>query len=673
LCQMLLASAVAFGQQSTIVTTVAGGRIGNHKPALSADFADPFSVAFDAKGNLYVSDRRHCQVRVIEKNGVITAFAGSEICGYGGDGGPARSALLSSPAGIAFDHRGNLLIADLGNNRIRMVTPSGTITTIAGNGLFGYSGDGGPASQASLGGPQSVFGDSSGNIYIADSANYVIRTVDPSGIIRTVAGTHVPGFGGAGDGGPATSAPIGYPENVVADTNGNFYIADASERVRKVDSSGIITTFAGNGLFPAGGNLGSGGPATSASIGLPLALLITGGKLYISTIAYIWTVDFATQTANIIAGTGVQGYGGDGQSALSATFNEPWGIAVNATGDLIVADSWNARLRRISRLTHIVSTIAGGFLGDGGHAGNSGLDVEFGGGIAFDAAGNLFIADSQNNRVRKVSDEGIITTFAGTGNSAYSGDGGPASLASLSDPTAVAVDGAGNVFIADAGNGVVRKVDTAGNISTFSRPGFTGLFSILPGLAVDGSGNVYVSDGLFGVWKIDPLGTSTLIAGTFFGVGFNGDGIPATQAELNLPAGVAVDSVGNIYIADWLNNRVRKVDTNGIISTVAGTGAVGYNGDEIPATSATLFEPTGVAADGKGNLYIADWIHFRIRVVDSSGIIHTYAGAGSGAYNGNRLPATASNVSPTNIAISPGGLIYFTDQGSFRVRRVQTR
>lgn len=264
-----------------------------------------------------------------------------------------------------------------------------------------------------------------------------------------------------------------------------------------------------------------------------------------------------------------------------------------------------------------------------------------------------------------------MTTFAGTGASGYSGDAGPASSASLSDPTAVAADANGNVFIADSGNGVVRKVDTNGTISTFSRPGVLGLFSILPGLALDAVGNLYVSDGLFDVWKVDRFGNSTLFAGTLFGTGYNGDGIPATQAELELPSGLAVDSQGNVYIADWLGNRVRKVDTNGIISTVAGTGVAGFNGDGIPATEASLFEPTDIALDSTGTLYISDWINFRIRSVDSSGIIHTYAGTGNGYFNGDGLSAAKTNISPMSVAVSPQGLVYLTDEGSYRVRRVE--
>ena len=668
----LILASVSVLAQNSIVTTVVGAHSANHKSALSASFAELVSVAVDKQGDLYLSDSEHCQIRRVDRHGSITKFAGGDICGFGGDGGQAKSALLSLPFGIAFEPDGSLLIADAGNSRIRKVSGSGRISTVAGNGVPGYSGDGGPATLASISAPMGVFADAQGNIYIADSVNLVVRKVDTAGVIHTVAGNHVMGFGNTGDGGPATSASLGFPESVVADGQGNFYIADSTDRIRKVDTAGTITTFAGTGLFPGPGATGSGGPATSANIGFPLGLLISDGRLFIDGLpGYIWAVDLNDGIANIVAGTGLQGFGGDGQPALAATFNEPWGMAVNESGDLIVADSWNARARKISHATQIVNTVAGGFIGDNGLAVDAGLDVAQGGRIAFDSVGNLYIADTQNNRVRKVTANGIITTFAGTGISAYAGDGGPAASASLSSPTSVAIDSAGNVFIADSGNGVVRKVNADGAITTLARPGFGLSSDTFAGLALDNAGNLYVSDGVFDVYKVDSLGNVTLFAGTLFGIGFNGDGIPATQAELNFPSGLAVDRQGNVYISEWFGARIRKVDTNGIISTFAGNGVSGFNGDEIPATEANLFEPTDIALDEAGNLYISDWTNFRIRQIDTSGMIHTVAGTGAGIFNGDNLPAKQTDIAPTSVAISPAGVIHILDQESFRVRKIE--
>ncbi len=645
------------------VQTFAGGYLGDGKPATSASFAYPISVARDTKGNLYVSDSYHCRIRKINPAGIISTIAGTGICGYSGDGGPALSATMSSPAGIAFDSKGNLLLADQGNNRIRKISSAGIITTIAGNGTSGYSGDGGPAVQASLNGPLAIAVDQTGNLYIGDSGNFLIRLVDTAGNIRTVAGNHTLGF--SGDGGPATSAQIAYVYAVQSDHNGNFYIADlGNSRVRKVDSAGTITTYAGNG---SNGNSGSGGLATSAAIGNPGGLLLTEGNLYISTAGNIWAVNQSTQIIKIIAGNagGSTGFSGDGNSATAASFLSPWGMVSDGAGGIFVTDSGNNRLRHIAGSTQTVSTTAGGFIGDGGKANAASLNFNQLEHAAFDTAGNLYIADGRNNRIRRVSSSGVITTFAGTGITGYSGDGGLATAATLSNPTAVVADRNGNIFIADTGNGVIRKVDSSGTITTFSSV----TIYWQGALAIDASGNLYASDGLYEIWKILPSGSATVVAGVLYEIGYNGDEIPATQASLGEPTGIAIDSMGNLYIADWLNNRIRKVDTNGIISTVAGDGTPGFSGDGGPATSAMLSLPMDVAVDNQGDFYVADWLNFRVRLVNRSGTIETFAGSGRFGYNGDGLPAKQANLFPSGLVVR-NGAVYVIDQASYRVRKI---
>jgi sugar lactone lactonase YvrE len=571
------AACVAASAATTTVTTVAGGYIGDGKPATSASFARPTGVARDSRGNIYVSDSYNCRIRVVSPAGIINTFAGTGICGFSGDGGLARSAKISNPYGIALDRHGNLLITD--GARIRQITPGGIITTVAGKGTYGYSGDGGPATKATLNGPIGVFADPAGHIYIADSSNYVVREVDTKGIIHTVAGNGVAGF--SGDGGPAIQASLSYPFSVVADGKGNFYIADINNaRVRIVNSAGTINTYAGNGMY---GNTGSGGQATSATIGGPSGLLIGEGKLYITAID-IWAVDLATQVINITAGNGNSGFNGDGNSALSTSFSNATAAAFDGAGGILLVDSANARLRLIDS-AQIVSTIAGGYVSDGGKATAASLNLSnYVAHIAFDPAGSLYIADIGDCRVRKVTPAGAISTLAGTEICGYSGDGGPATSASLLLPEAVAADGNGNVYIADSGNSVIRKVDAAGTITTFlttftASNGFT-VSGRATALAVDAGGNLYASDGTFAVWKVTPSAATTVVAGVLYDLGYNGDGIPATEAWLFLPNGVAVDRTGNIYISDWLNNRVRRVDTAGIISTAAGNGIDGFGGTE---------------------------------------------------------------------------------------------
>jgi sugar lactone lactonase YvrE len=640
------------------VSTVAGGFEGNGGPATSAGLIGPEAIAVDKKDRLYIGEQFTCQIRRVNADGVIRRFAGLNVCGFSGDGGPADDAEFTTITAMAFDRHGNLLLADSGNARIRKIDINGRVTTIAGNGLFANSGNGGPATQASIGSVSGITTDSENRIYFSSDSNSVVRMVDNTGIIHAVAGNGIQGF--SGDGGPATSAQLSAPQGVAVDSNGNLYIADEfNNRVRMVDPSGVITTLA----------------ATSSSVTDPTGLVLRGNTLYISTFANLmWAVDLPTQLINPIAGSVPPvsgGFNGDGLPALATMFYQPSGMAFDSAGNLLVADAGNDRVRKIDP-NQIVSTVAGGNLGDDGPARkaslNSGFDVH----LALDAEGDVYVADPGNNRIRKVAPDGTITTVAGNGFSGYSGDGGPATSAMLNHPNSVTVDNQGNVFVADSGNGVIRKVATTGVISTFAKPSPFGFISTVTiGLAIDKNGNLYSTDGFSVVYKTDPSGNSTIFAGKQFQLGFTAtDGIPASQALLDFPSGLAVDQDGNVYIVEWLGQRVRKVDTNGIISTVAGTGVQGFSGDGGPATSAQLALPFDVGVDRQGNLYIADFQNDRIRKIDASGVIQTIAGTGRFGFNGNHLPATSANITPTGIAVKPNGTVFFTDEAKSLVRKL---
>ena len=507
-----------------------------------------------------------------------------------GDGGPATSASLSLtiPSGITVDSAGNLYIADTGNSRVRQVS-AGTITTIAGNGGIGYSGDGGPAASATLFSPLGVAVDSAGNLYIADTNNARIRMV-AGGTITTVAGIGTNGF--SGDGGSATSASISLPFGIAVDTLGSLYITDyLNGRIRKV-SGGTITTIVGTGNP---GFSGDGGPATSAQLSNPQGLAVdASGNIYIADRTNERIRKVSGGTITTVAGTGKLGFYGDGGPASSATL-DPGGVAVDSNGNVYVADTDNNRLRKLSGGT--LTTVAGNgafqFSGDGGPASSASLQLPTA--TAVDSAGNVYIADTANNRIRKVSG-GIITTIAGNGNQGFSGDGGPATSASLYLPNGVAVDSGNNIYISDSYNARIRKV-SGGTITTVSANGGRPY-----GVAVDSKGSVYFSD--FDANQIRKLsgGVIMTIAGNG-SRGYSGDGGPATGASLNAPQGLAVDSSGNVFIADVGNHRVRKI-SDGIITTVAGGG--NSSGDGVPALSANLSFAAGVAVDSAGNLYISD-------------------------------------------------------------------
>lgn len=644
------------------VTTTAGGFVGDGGSATNAGMIYPRFAIQDQSGNLYISDNSNHRIRKVTPSGVISTFAGTGIAGFGGDGGLARNATLSYPSGILFDSAGNMLVSDDGNNRIRKIDTSGIITTIAGTGVASYSGDGGPALAAALDQPWALALDATGNLYFSDILNERVRKIDTAGIITTVAGNGIEGY--SGDSGSATQASLDTPSGVAVDSAGNLYIADRfNHRVRKVDASGIITTFAGNGVQ---GLSGDGGPATSAEIGNPRGVTIQGNRLMISNAggSRIRVVNLTSQIINTFAGS-VTGFDDDGNPPLLTEFNRTTGMLFMPDGSLLVLDTANERLRLVTATG--TTTIAGGALGDNRRATQASFAEPEN--LAFDSAGNYYIADWAGNRIRKVDASGQITTVAGNGTSGYTGDGGPATQAQINLPFGVAVDPAGNLFIADTNNAVIREVTASGVISTYvTDPNFSDLIS----LATDAAGNLYsADDSACVVRKITPAKVVSVVAGVEFNCGFNGDGIQATTALLNTPYGVAVDSRGNVYIGDSLNNRVRKVNRAGVISTVMGNGTCGFSGDGGPGNAAMICNPEGVAVDSAGNVYLGDYGNVRVRKLTSTGKISTIAGSGNFGYNGENLPATSANLDgPIAVGVDNVGSVFLLDDGQNRVRKI---
>ncbi len=668
-----------------IIETIAGGGIGDNGPAVEAVLNEPHDVAVDASGNLYIADSSNHRIRKVDTSGTITTIAGTGERGYSGDGGKAVEATLDNPLGVTVDGSGNLYVADGGNDRIRKVDTSGTITTVAGTGMEGYSGDGGAAVEAQLNLPSYVELDGSGNLYIADIGNHRIRKVDTAGTITTVAGTGTRGYGG--DEGAAVEAWLSYPRSVAVDGDGNLYIADrGNRRVRKVDTSGNITTVAGTG---EGGYSGDGGTAVEAQIGPPWGVTVdAAGNIYICTGFRIRRVD-AAGTITTIAGIGAAGSSlplGDGGPAVQAPVYNSRGMAVDDMGNLYIADNTHYRIRRVDT-SGTITTVVG--MGETGYGGDGKLAVEaylnWPIGVTVDGSGNVYFADSQNHRIRKVDTSGTVTTFAGTGERGYSGDGGPPVDAQLNNPSGVAVDGDGNLYIADQDNRRVRRVDAGGPITTvagtgqYGSSGDGGLAAnarlVSPSsVAVDGTGKLYIADSAnHRIRRVDAGGTITTLAGNGE-EGYSGDGGPAVDAQLDFPSGVTVDGDGNLYIADGDNHRIRKVDTSGTITTFAGNGKRGHSGDG-PAVVARLHRPEGVAVDGAGNLYIADASNFRIRRVDNSGNITTIAGIGSSSpvgHIGDGGPPLEAFLSPRGVSVDRAGNLYFADTFNDRIRFLTT-
>ena len=652
----------ASGLLSIVAGTWTGGYSGDGGPATSAQFDDPEHLAFDARGNLYIADWDNHRVRRVAVDGTITTVAGNGKSDYSGDGGLAINAGLD-PTAVAPDSNGGLYIADKTNHVIRKVGANGIISTVAGIGSSGFSGDGGAATTARLNQPSGVAVDAVGNLFIADQRNHVIREVATNGIITTVVGTGSAGL--SGDGGLATDAQLDSPESVRLDAAGNLYIADSySSRVRKVATNHIITTVAGSSW---GGYKGDGGPATSATLSMPAdAVMGADGNLYIADDGNNVVRKVAPNgIITTLAGNGAESYSGDGGPAIRAQFSEPNGVAVDGSGNLYIADSGNSAIRKLAA-TGVVTRVVGNAQGDPGCSGDAGpaasAMLELPEGVAFDAAGNLYIADYGCAVVRRVAAAGgTITRVAGTGTSGYSGDGGPATSAQLQWPWSVAVDNAGNLYIADYWDNRVRKVAMNGIISTLAGTGIAGSsgdggpaasaqLNRPHGVAVDAAGIVYIADTAnYAIRKVALDGTITTVAGKLGSSGSSGDGGPAAQAKLGYPNAVAVDAAGNLYIADTWNYVIRKVAVNGTITTIGGNHTYGYSGDGGPATGAQLNWPQGVAVDAAGRVYVADTDNNAIRLLTPLttnavlGIAKTHGGSFAPGQNGATYSVMVGN------------------------------
>jgi len=554
-----------------------GGYSGDGIPATTAQLSAPMGLAVDAHDNLFIADAGSNRIRTVDMTtGIIQTFSygtlylpsdvvfdpagdllildsanarvikvlptgggGPTIAGGGStfcSNCPALSTNLFDATGIGIDAAGNLLIANTYYNVIQKVDKldgTGTVTTVAGGGPPGtFGGDGGPATAASLYHPFAVRANPAGGFFIADKENQRVRKVDAAGIINTIAGSGDCGY--AGDGGPALQAQLCAPQGMAFDAMGSVFIADAQgNRIRKVDAGGTISTVAGTGTA---GYSGDGGPATQAKLNIPVALAFdAAGDLFIADDANNVVREITTDgVIHTIAGTGTAGFGGDGMAATLALLTSPAGVAIDASGNLFIADNGNHRVRRVDHSTNIITTFAGtgvrGAGGDGGKATDAQLD--FPAGLAFDRSGNLLIADSGSNEIRKVDPSGIISRFAGWIFANYFGDGGPAVDAALASPVAVAVGPHNEVYILDMLHYRVRMVTTDGIIRT--------------------------------------------VVGTY--QGFEGDGGPATSARINEAHGLAIDSAGDIVIGDTLSRRVRRVEAYGVPGAPAGVVASPVSG-----------------------------------------------------------------------------------------------
>ncbi|MBU6158485.1 MAG: putative Ig domain-containing protein [Bacteroidetes bacterium] len=692
------------GYVSTFAGSIAGFADGM---ATAAMFNSPFDVAVDASSNLYVADQYNNRIRKITSAGVVTTLAGSGTYGYADGTGTAAS--FSYPSGVAVDGSGNVYVADQNNHRIRMVSATGIVTTLAGSGIAGFADGTGTA--ASFNSPTGLAVDGSGNVYVADVNNNRIRKITSAGVVTTLAGSGNAGFAD----GTGSAARFYYPIDVAVDGSGNVYVADQSNnRIRKITAAGVVTTLAGSGI---GGF--ADGTGTAASFNNPVGVAVDGsGFVYVADsynnrIRRISSAGVVTT----LAGSGNYGYA-DG-TGTAASLNNPTGVAVDGTGNVYLADQSYSRIRMISP--------------SGGYSVNPALPVGLRlnastgviSGIAFSvtAAANYVVTATNGSgsssvtlNIAVVPPAPILQSFSPASNvpnnttvtikgqnfnygiASVSFGGVQANYSVLNDTTLTAVvycGASGSVNVANAGGTAslagfvynnapkitypspttqnyllgtaippltpVNTGGTVGSVSTLASTTIT--IPLTPNaIAVDSSnGNVYVADASrHRILKISPAGAVTIFAGNGNPAFADGSG---TAASFSNPSGLAVDKSGNIYVADQNNNRIRKITSAGVVTTLAGSGTYGYA--DGTGTAASFSYPLGVAVDKNGNIYVADSYNNRIRRITSTGVVTTLAGSGTPSFV-NGTGVNAGFYYPSNLAVDTSNNVYVSDNQCIR-------
>jgi streptogramin lyase len=661
------------GASTTLAGTV-GLKGATDGTGTAAQFNFPTGVVVDSSGNLYVADDANNTIRKITPGGVVTTFAGAPS-NAGWANGTGAAAQFNNPTGMTMDGSGNLYVADAGNNTIRKIAPGAVVTTVAGSATDKTnSSRDGQLILARFNGPTGVAIDGAGNLLVADTGNSEIRLVSPTGIVSTIAG--LPGNRGLADG-TGSGAQLNQPEGIALDGSGVAYVADTyNNAVRKVTLNGIVTTLAGT----ASSRGSADGTGAAARFNSPRGTATdAAGNVYVAdvvndTIRKVTPAGVVTTVAGLPGTTGTT----DGTGS-AARFTSPSGVAVDGSGHLWVVDTGNELIRMVSP-AGVVTTVAG-VSGPAGSTDGTGTGALFSSplGIATDSAGNAYVSDTGNNTIRKVTPAGVVTTLAGQAGSAGTTDaGGTAAL--FSGPTAVAVDGSGNVYVADTGNDTIRKITSSGLVSTLAGmagtrgsadgTGTAAQFDNPNGLTLDGAGNVYVADTSNDtIRKITPAGVVTTLAGRAGSIGF-ADGT-GSNAHFSYPLGISADGSGNLYVSDAQNNIIRRVTPDGVVTTLAGSAFVGTKGNADGTGSGARFnEPNGLAVDGSGNLYVGDTFNATVRKIAPDGTVTTLAGTPGAEGSTDGTGNGASFFLPFGVALDNNGNVFVADAYNSTIRKI---
>ncbi len=590
-----------------VVTTLAGlaGKSGFADGAgTAARLGTPYGLFVDSSGNIYFADATDSAIREVSPGGTVTTLIGGPTVVAGGGSTESGFPLIYSPSDVAVDASGNIFVSEGTPNVIlkltkgSSVTGSYTVTTFAGSGNLG--GADGTGTAAGFDDPQGLAIDSSGNLYVADTGDQTIRKITPAGVVTTLAGKHATTGNSDGTG---SAALFNQPTDVKLDSSGNLYVIDSGNgTVRKVTSGGAVTTLAGTA-----GTVGSAdGTGGAAQFDSPTGDAVdSSGNVYVGDTGNE-TIRKITPAGAVTTLAGVASPGSNDGTGTAARFNNPNSIAVDSSGNMYLADTGNDTVRKISP-AGVVTTLAGapGLFGSADGTGNfarfTAPDA-----VAVDASGNVYVADSGNATIRKVTPAGVVTTFAGTAEKFGSTDG-TGTAAEFNNPQGVAVDGAGNLYVADTNNQTIRRITPAGVVTTFAgTAGKTGyvdgtgsaaLFNGPTGLVADVSGNLYVADtNNAAIRKVTPAGVVTSLP---------------DAGNLNYITCVAVDGYGNVYTA--LLGAIVEITPSGVMTTLAGSEFALGSADGV-GSAALLSDPKGLAMDAYGNLYIADTLNNTVRL-----------------------------------------------------------